>query len=49
MAFLVRKGTKIIVRKPTGEVQEHTCRADTVFQPHQIVAESKVSFGVMPS
>jgi hypothetical protein len=42
MAFLVRKGTRIIVRKPTGEVLEHSCRTDTVFQPHQIVAELRV-------
>ena len=42
MAFLVRKGTRILVRRSTGEVQEHTCRADTVFQPRQIAAELKV-------
>jgi hypothetical protein len=41
MTFLVRKGTRILVRKPSGEVLEHTCRADKVFQPHQIVAEVK--------
>jgi hypothetical protein len=42
MAFRIRKGTRIIVRKPTSEVLEHACRADTVFQPHQVIAELKV-------
>ena len=26
MAFLIRKGTKVIVRKASGEVVAHTCK-----------------------
>ena len=37
--YFVRKGTKIIVHKPSGEVTQHACKADTVFQAFEKVAE----------
>jgi hypothetical protein len=40
MAYLVRKGTKLIVRKPSGEVVEHACREDTLFHAHERVCEA---------
>ena len=39
--YLVRKGTRIIVRKPSGEVAQHACRDDTVFHAFEKVSELK--------
>ena len=41
MAYLIGKGTKIIVRKASGEVVEHVCREDAVFYDHNKVAGLK--------
>jgi hypothetical protein len=41
VADLVRKGTKIIVQKPSGEVTRHACKDDCVFHNHEKVSELK--------
>jgi len=41
VAYLVRKGTKILVRKPTGEIVWHQYRKDCVLQPYQKLGERK--------
>jgi hypothetical protein len=41
MAYLLRKGTRIVVRRPNGRVLEHICRQDTMFYSHDKVAELK--------
>ena len=41
MPYLVRKGTKIIVRMSSGEVAEHSCRGDCVFHAHEKIGELK--------
>lgn len=41
VAYLVRKGTKIVVRKPSGVLAGHSCRDDCLFQNQQMVSEHK--------
>ena len=46
MAYLVRKGTKVIVRKPSGAVVAHDCKDGCLFQSYEKVAEHKtMQFG----
>jgi hypothetical protein len=39
VAFLIRKGTSVTVRKPSGEVIAHTCKDDCLFQNRERVGE----------
>ena len=41
VAYRVRKGTSIVVRKPSGEVVGHRCRGDCLFQVYKKLAEHK--------
>lgn len=41
VAYLIRKGTNLIVRKPSGEIVGHPAKEDCVFQPHEKVSEHK--------
>jgi len=46
VAYLVRKGTAVIVRKPSGEVVGHRCREDCLFQVYEKLGEHKtMQFG----
>lgn len=42
MAHLIRKGTRVILRRPSGEVVEHVLREDCLFYEHNQVAELKI-------
>lgn len=42
VAYLIRKGTRVLLRKPTGEVVEHVVRQDSTFYRHDQVAELRV-------
>ena len=40
-ATQIRKGTKIIVQKPSGEVTQHACKDDCLFHAFEKVSELK--------
>lgn len=42
MPYLVRKGTRIIVQKPSGEIVGHACKDDCVFHAFEKTAELKM-------
>ena len=39
MPFLIRKGTRVTVRKPSGELVVYTCKADCLLQDRERVGE----------